>query len=464
MRRVGRNIVSLLAADILRRLIGFTAVAYLARILGTNGFGVVTIGWTVLSYGLVVSAAGLPTLGVKRTASGEGMADLPGIIGARLVVSVAVYALILFVAAVFVQDRTTAALMAVMSLAVFAQAVWPDWYFQGMESVAPLATSRVVSSAVYLIVVVVMVHSPHDVLWVAAGAVIGDVFAADYLVRNLRARGVSFRVRVEPSLVGSLLMQSIPLAIGGILAGVSINYPPIALGLLRSNADVGIYGAASKLVFFLLVGDRIMSTLLLPASSRLHAQSPEDLKDGLEYALRWILMISLPVAAGGMVLAGPLVSIVFGPAYTDAIPVFQVFIWYFFFTMLHTVYTSGLIASGGSKIYGEVMMATAGFYAALVTGGVFVFGAVGGAFGAVLSEAISLVLMSRAFQASVKLSTPRGVPGQLGAAAVMAAVVWLLSGKFLLLPLAAGVLVYPACLLLFRAATVDDVKNFIGRF
>ncbi len=464
MKRLGRNVLSLFTADVIRRLLGFAAVAYLARILGTSGFGVVNIGWTVLAYGLVIGAAGLPTLGVKLTAAGERSAELPDLIGARLIVSAIVYLVIVAVALVLVDDRATSSLMIVMSLAVFAQAVWPDWYFQGVERVAPLAASRVLSSAVYLAVIIAMVHSVQDVLWVAAGALAGDIVAAAYLIRQLKTAGLHFAVRVKPAIVCALLLRSFPLAAGGILAHLSINYAPLALGALRTTSEVGVYGAASKLVFFLLVGDRIMSTVLLPASARLHARSAEELAATLGEALRWILMISLPVAVGAMVLAGPIIGAVFGDSYLPAIPVFRIFIWYFFFTMLHTVYTSGLIATEGLKAYGSVMLATAGLYAVTVTAGAAFAGPIGAAFGVVLSEGISLILMRRALAGAVRLAPPKGTLGMIAAAGLMGVAVWSVAGQFILLPLAVGIVAYPAFVLLFRTAGPADLRQFIGRF
>ena len=59
-----------------------------------------------------------------------------------------------------------------------------------------------------------------------------------------------------------------PLAVGVVLTTLVINYPPLALGIFTTTSNVGIYSAASKLVYFLLMGDRILVLLLLPASAR----------------------------------------------------------------------------------------------------------------------------------------------------------------------------------------------------
>jgi O-antigen/teichoic acid export membrane protein len=463
MKRLSRNLFALLTADIIRRVLGFLAVAYLARVLGTEAFGIVNIGWTTLAYGIALSAAGLPTFAAKRIAAGTGNGLLPGVIGSRIVTAAVVFCCTVILAFLLIHDRVTSLLISVMGMSVLAQSLWVDWYFQGRESLAPVAWARTLSSAVYLAVVIVCVKSRLDILWVAGAAVMGDILAADVMARRLRKEGVAFRIDIRGVTVSTLLRQSIPLSIGAILAYLSINFAPLALGVLRGAADVGIYSAASKLVFFLLVGDRILSTLLLPASARLHAESPEVLARTLREALRWVLIVGLPIAVGGVLLAQPFVSIVFGPLYAEAMPVFQIFVWYFLATMLHTVYTSGVIAAGGERSYGRIMTATAGLYVVTVTAGVLLAGELGAAIGVVVSESVSAALLRRTLGRLITLRRPPRLPAVLAATVGMGFGVYALQGQMIAIPLLAGIALYAILLFAFRGLTADDLRALKGR-
>src|SRR5260221_2066567 len=134
------------------------------------------------------------------------------------------------------------------------------------------------------------------------------------------------------------MTQAVHIGGGSMLAQASINLPAIVIGILMTNADVGVYSAASKIVFFFLFVDRVAGTLLLPASSRLHASSPETLSSTLEVAVRWIVVIALPLCVGGMILAGTILPFVFGSQYEASVDVFRILIWFSLFTLLHTVY------------------------------------------------------------------------------------------------------------------------------
>ena len=88
MKRLSKNLLSLFSADIARRLFGFISVAYLARVLGKEGFGAVNLGFAVLAYVMVLSASGFPTLGTKRIAQGESPELVGRVIGSRLITTI----------------------------------------------------------------------------------------------------------------------------------------------------------------------------------------------------------------------------------------------------------------------------------------------------------------------------------------------------------------------------------------
>src|SRR6266705_3315310 len=97
MRRLSRNFFSIILSDIGRRLLGFFAVAYLARKLGAADFGVINIGFTVLSYAMMISAGGLTVLGTREAARGEISMLVNRVVGARLVNSTVGFFVIAFV-------------------------------------------------------------------------------------------------------------------------------------------------------------------------------------------------------------------------------------------------------------------------------------------------------------------------------------------------------------------------------
>jgi O-antigen/teichoic acid export membrane protein len=462
VKRLSRNVLSLFLADIVRRILGFISVAFLARSLGTDGFGLVNLGFAVLAYGTVLSTAGFATLGTKRIAQGEPAEIAGQIVGGRLVTTLIVFAAIVGATMLAVRDSTTVWLIVLFSCTLFPQIFFLDWYFQGKEKMSTVSIGRIVSSAVYLIVIVLCIQSSNDVLWVAFGALFGDSAATLWLFLSFRKANSTLRMQILPSL--SLLKQSLPLSIGTILGALTINFPPLILGAVRTNAEIGIYSAASKLVFFLLVGDRILFSLLLPASARKRAESTDAFRIVLQDALYWILLFSLPLAIGGTLLAQKLIVLVFGADYAGSGVVFSVFIWYFFLTMLHTVCAAGLVSAGEDKAYGTNMTITSIAYGIFVTLGAIGYGALGAACGVVIAEGIGLFLMRRSLAKALPLRLPAAAFRIFLSAALMALCMLALRSEHLWLTIPAGAGCYALSIVVFRAFTVSDVRSLLARF
>jgi len=462
MKRLSRNLLSLFSADMMRRVLGFVSVAYLARVLGKEDFGAVNLGFAVLAYGMIFSAAGFPTLGAKRIAQGDSPELIGRVIGSRMVATVLVLSIIVCTVLIGVHNTIVAWLIIIFSCAVLPQIFFVDWFFQGKETMGIVSAARVLQSVIYLAVVLGFVRSSNDVLWVALGVLIGECTAAIMLFARFRVLYHNVRIHVRPSF--ELLKQSLPLTIGIVLSTIVFNYPPLALGLFNTTADVGIYSAASKLVYFLLMGDRILLLLLLPTSARKHHDAPETFRKLLDEAVWWILLVSLPIAVGGTVVADDLIVFIFGMEYVSSAAVLKVLIWYFFFTMLHTTYTSGLIGAGGEKAYGKIMGITALAYVVLVSAGAIWFGPPGAACGVVIAEGLSVVLMNRALRFFVLMAPPKRMVRIVLSVLLMAICVVSIAPLGLWWTLLAGAGSYCGMILLLRAVEWNDVKLLLARF
>src|SRR5512140_2221248 len=91
MNRRSLDFLSLVSSEVARRILGFIAVAYLARTLSVAEFGLINIAFTILSYTIIVSTAGLNVFGIKETARQGPNAAIGTLISLRLVIAAVVF-------------------------------------------------------------------------------------------------------------------------------------------------------------------------------------------------------------------------------------------------------------------------------------------------------------------------------------------------------------------------------------
>ena len=457
MRQLSRNAISIILSDAGRRALGFFTIALLARRLAPADFGLITIGFTVLSYATMAAAGGLGAFGIRAVARGEASLEVSSVIGARLVNSIIAF----FVVGLsfFIMNRMTALLILCFSVSLFPNAFLLDWYFQGKEKMTRVGVARTASAATYLVLAALFVRSPADLLWVAAAAVCGDCVAAGILLLSYHRMNPARRLRPAFTEWKSLTLMALPLGLGSILAQASVNLPPLVIGILLTNADVGIYSAAAKLVGFLLMIDRVIATLLLPASARSYTRSAAALSEVLSRALKLMVIAGLPLCIGGTILAPRILPFVFGARYASSGPVFSVLAWFVFATLLHTLCTTGLIASGQEKLYTKCMLIGAGFTVCSTLVLTALFGVVGSAAGVVFSELATVVVMLRKLRDFVRVEVPGYGVKSLAAAGAMAAVLLPLASTNLSISVPAGLFVYTLVLFVTRAISGTEIAE-----
>ncbi len=463
MKQVTKNFLSLASSEVVRKVLGFLAVAYLARHLSLAGFGLVSLGFTVLSYAINISTSGFDLYGTRQIAKGAGGDFVGRMLSLRLLASYVVFVLTATLAVLFARDPLTERLIIVFSCSLFAYALLLEWLYQGREAMLTVSIGKSVTAAVYLLLVFILVRSDNDLLWVAIAAVAGDFAMMMFYIMNFRREGNVPIPVADRAAWKQMAGEALPLGLGTILGQISTNLAPLVLAILMTNVEVGLYSAASKLVVFLLLIDRVLGVLLLPASARLHANSPEQLTVRLGEALKWILIIALPLCVGGMLVSNDLIRLVFGENFTASAGLFRILVWFLSLTMIHTVYTSGLVSVAPSTVYGKVMTISAVLYTLSVVILTKLFGLYGTVFAVVLSEGTTLLIARAHLRPYVRIRPSVALHWVFAALLVMAVVVGLLQPVNVFARVVAGGLVYGSVVLLARVCTLKEIAALVWR-
>lgn len=114
------------------------------------------------------------------------------------------------------------------------------------------------------------------------------------------------------------LLRSIwPYTISGALGMLMINTDIVMLGWLRSSEEVGLYAGPQRIIQLVYLIPTILSVSILPAFSRLVVQSREKMTSAIEHSVSVVYMAALPIAAGGIIVALPLIELLFGEQFLD---------------------------------------------------------------------------------------------------------------------------------------------------
>src|SRR5438067_2068110 len=94
MKRLTSNFLVILGSDIARRLLGFITIAYLARRISVEDFGIINIAFAILSYAIMVSSGGLGAFGAREVARGAPTGFINALVSLRIVAALALYGIV----------------------------------------------------------------------------------------------------------------------------------------------------------------------------------------------------------------------------------------------------------------------------------------------------------------------------------------------------------------------------------
>ena len=293
-----------------------------------------------------------------------------------------------------------------------------------------------------------------------------------------------------------MFLESLPYGVALVLSGIYFRLDTLLLYKLLPHADqladgsyvckqnlcsdteAGLYAVGLRFLEMLVIIPVYFMNSVMPTMTRYLEEGKEKVLRVIQHAFDFLLAIALPMVAGGMVLAIPIVQLisqnnyVSGNTFTYGADIaLKILVFAMFFSFMNVIFSFTLVVLGKQKklIYvnaGCVLLNILGNYLMIPT-----WGFRGAALSTVLCEIFILLFITRAVKKDLDLHLSYGTGAKMFlSAAVMGATLWLLnqwmeSAWFiwkltLLVPL--GALIYGGMLLLTKTIT-PEMKAVLRR-
>jgi O-antigen/teichoic acid export membrane protein len=386
------------------RLLGFFTTIYLARTLDVHRFGIVNIGLSVFAYALLFSSQWLNLYGTRKVASGSGLNFVKNFLSLRLAFSVAVALFSGLLSITLIKDNQVALVVALFCLAVVPNAINLDWYFQGKEDLFPVAASRTILSLGYFLFLLLFLYLNKGVASVPVAFLVGNIFAISFLwlcfIKGVAVTNLGEAVKNK----FQIFREAFSLSFASVLSQINLNIPLIVISIFLSASEAGIFSAASKLVFFLLIADRVFYSIYFPTVSRIHSRTPKQVEEVISFVFRISLLIILPVAVCGTFFAKDLIEIIYGTNYFAAVSVFKILIWYFCITIMNSVLGYALIAIEKEKDYSKIIITSTPVFLIIISFSTLYYGVSGTAISIVAYELFLLTFFKYYLRKNIRLN------------------------------------------------------------
>jgi O-antigen/teichoic acid export membrane protein len=466
LSRLARNLALLVAGETSARLLSLAAVAYLARLLDTEGFGLISFAGALVGYFALGVNPGVDLIGTRRVARQPETLHrtVVTIQSLRLVFAVLAYAALTATAVVLPLRPEARRVILVTGLTLPAMGANLGWAFQGTERMAAVATATVSGQAVFLAGILLVVGGREQLLRVPLVQVAAEVTAAAILVvLFVHHHGVPGDPPDRP-LARASLRETVPLFSGRAMRALAMSFDVLALQFYSGDASVGVYAASSRILLFLLSLTALYFTNLYPTLSRAASWEKASLRPLIGLSLRFTALVGVGVGVGGFMLAEPLVTSLFGVRYAASVTPFRVHIIALTIVMLAGNYRAVLLAFGHQGADTRIVATGALLNVLLNLALIPRLGPTGAALAFLTAEGMILALGQRAVSRLV-LSEPlaRHVTRPLAAALAMVAGLLLTGAAPLLARIGLGAAVYAGAVLVLRATSVAELRAVLFR-
>ena len=335
------------SAYFLGKIIVLITTAILARILAKSDFGLVAVAVVAINYLSVLKDLGLGVALIQR--KGEVQEAANTVFTINLLLGLVLSAIVIPLAplvAVYFRDPQVIPVLRWMGISFVINAlgsVHTNWLVRDLDYRRKLVP-ELGGALTKGVVSISMAYFGYGVWSLVFGQIIGAVVSVILVWIVLPWRP---RLTIDRNVAGSFMKFGFSVTLIDIITQITDNIDYVIVGRFFGLVPLSIYTLAYRLPEMLLIGNLwVMGGVVFPAFSSIQDQ-PEELRRGFLASVRVVQLFAVPVCLGLLIAADPIVRVVFGDQWLEAIPILRVLAVYAW------VYSLGYHVGGLYKAIGR---------------------------------------------------------------------------------------------------------------
>jgi len=352
---IAKNTFWLGVSNIASRSIKAILIIYIARLLGTAGYGLFSFAVSLAALFSIFSDIGISGILTREVSKHKEDAARYFSTGLaiKLILLLVSVSLVIFVAPFFTKIPEVLPLLPIAALLIAFDGL-RDFTFsitrarEEMQIEAGINILTNFAITAFGIVAIFLNASPLMLLTgYAVGSGTGTLVAAIVYRRFFYKFWRSF----DQTLIGKLIKEGWPLAIMGLLGVIMINTDTIMLGWFLSAEDIGLYSAALRPVQFLYFMPIILSISVFPILARLAQSEKDKFRKVFETVIASTFLLSVPLFVGGLLLSQEIIEFIFGVAFLPAAAAFSILIFTVIINFPSSFLSNGIFAYNKQKFF-----------------------------------------------------------------------------------------------------------------
>ena len=298
---------------------------YVSRVLGPDTIGLFNYVTAIAAYFTLFASLGFPIYGVREIANVKDKPEEFGnivnsIFTANVIATFIVY-LAYFVVALLISGEYLL-LYFIIGLSVLMSCISFDWFYQGIEDFRYITVRSLIIKVISIVGLFIFVHDKSDLLAYAILSIVGT--CGNNILNLIR---INKYVKLRFSLVDCWkhTRGASTLFLGTIAVSLYTNLNSIMVGALGTMEAVGFFTTGNKVVSLVMTIITAVTSTIIPRMSYLVGNGKEEEAAFLQKkTINLLNYMSLPMIAGLVILAKPIILVFSGEEFLPSVIVLQI--------------------------------------------------------------------------------------------------------------------------------------------
>jgi len=462
-RTIARSSVLLLVGQIVSLALAAVYAIAIARYLGVTGFGLLSTAIAFTGVFTPFTSLGLTTLATREVARDKSLAGkyLGNLIIIEVALAIGTFCLIALAAYVLRYPQETIILIYILALSVVCAGFTNVFVslFQAFERMEYQSIGLIINSVAIFVVVIWGITARLGVVWFASAYFVASLAVVIFSVTIYGAKFSLPHIEIDMTFWKRMLPEALPFALTGLFTTIYFYIDSVLLSVMKGAEAVGLYNAPYRLIMLLVIVPTIVSTAVFPAMSRLHITAKDTFRLIYKRYFKYMAVVAVPLGIGTTLLAGQIITLIFGVAYSNSAIALQILIWATVFIFLTAAFLRLFETSNRQMIVTKI---TAVGMVENVTLDLLLIPRLSYVGPSIATAATELTVLSLCIFISSRITYPLSKKDvvalvKIGAASLLMGLFIVYVGNLNLLSVVPAVLFYFAMLYLLRVVDKEDI-------
>ncbi len=339
INNIAKNTSYLTIALVLQKIISFTYFTLLARNLGAENLGKYYFAISFTTVLAIFIDLGLINILMREVAKTKNRAQelLGSVMALKIPLALITLTASFLIIHLLGYPRLTIHLVYLSSICMVLDSFTTTFFavVRGFHNLIYESIGSVVFQLIVMILGLIAVYSGMSLLWVMGALVVASFFNFSYSSLVLwRKLNLTIKPVFNKNLIIHISKLAVPFGLFALFQRFYMYFDTVLLSILAGDKYVGYYQIAFRIIFALQFLPLAFVASLYPAMSYYWLHNKEQLAISFERAIKYLMIISVPISVGVVLLADKIV-LIFEEGFGGAILPMQITIIALFFIFIN---------------------------------------------------------------------------------------------------------------------------------